>query len=128
MNRAAKRAAFAAVVGGIVATGAAASPSQDGNVRSMKPGHGVSLTVGGKHVVSYFLADRGGCALTVVMADTDFDGTTTESPGTRFTAQVGAGARTQIDVAQGKTAEFVCAADGTKMTSRVFERLAYSAK
>lgn len=102
-------------------------PASPGAV-AMSPGKGLSLDIGAKHAVGYFEPRNAVCALTILVAQQTDGEISQDSPGTRFSVQVAPGSRAQIDAADGKSAEFVCGAAGTKMNARVFDRPAWSAK
>lgn len=93
----------------------------------LEPLKGVSLDIGTKHAVGYFLSENGACNLTVVLA-TSTDGEVSEdSPGTRVQVSVQPGAAAIFDAANGKTGEFFCGPAGSKMNARVVDRTAWTA-
>lgn len=128
MKQAMKLAAGAALIGlGAIATsGLGASAERPAEATMMNPGQGLSLDVGGKHVVSYFEPKSELCSLTVVMADALGGATGTDSPGTRIIVPVAPGKALRIDAAErSQSAEFFCGPAGRKMAARIFERQPY---
>lgn len=90
------------------------------------PGKGVSLNVGGKHVMSYFEAKDGGCSLTIVMAAVEGGMAGNDTPGTRFNVLVSPGKALRIDAADSKSADFTCDAAGKEMAARLFDSAPYN--
>lgn len=126
MLKATKAVAAAAGVMGVLVAGSvfADSPTKT-DVKSMTPGRGLSLDIGGKHAVGYFHGKDNSCYLTVVVADAAGGETGTDSPGTRFVVPIVAGAGIQVDASAGQSAEFICGPDATQMSARVFDRAPY---
>ena len=126
MLKATKAVAAAAGVMGVLAAGAvfADSPAKT-DYKSMAPGRGMSLEIGGKHAIGYFQAKDNSCHLTVVVADAVGGETGTDSPGTRFIIPVLAGSGIQVDASAGQSAEFLCGPNATEMSARVFDRAPY---
>lgn len=119
-------AAAAGVMGiGLAAGAVFADSPEKKDYRSMMPGHGLSLEIGGKHAVGYFQIKDDACHLTVVVADSSGGEQGFDSPGTRFVIPVLPGKGIQVDASAGQSAEFVCAQDGTEMNARVFDRAPY---
>ncbi len=126
MLKATKAVAAAAGVMGVLAAGAVfAGSSVKPETISMMPGYGKSMDFGGKHAVGYFHMKDDGCALTVVIADSEGGESGFDSPGTRFTIPVQRGKAIQVDASAGQSAEFACTKDGTEMNARVFDRAPY---
>lgn len=126
----ATKAAAAAGVMGVLAVGAASADSlikfhKASTVEVMSPGRGVSLDIGGKHAVGYFVAKNKACYLTVVMADTAGGVDGVDSPGTRFVVPVIPGRGALMDAAAGQSVEFFCGPGAARMTARVFDRAGY---
>lgn len=132
MLKATKAVALAAGVMGVLAAGAVSADEslrkyhQVGNIEIMKPGRGVSLDIGGKHAVGYFIAKNNACHLTVVVADAASWETGLDSPGTRFTIPVAPGKGFQVDASAGQSAEFFCGPGAARMTARIYNRTPYS--
>lgn len=94
---------------------------------SFKPLQGVSLHMGAKHAVGYFVADSGNCQLTLVVGDEIQDGALPETGSARFRAAVGAGKTARIDTGNGSELEFRCAPGATAMTVETLKQVAYTA-
>lgn len=76
---------------------------------TMKPLSGVSLDVGSKHAVGYYISESGRCMLTVVVADQmKGDVVPTDTP-VRFHLAIEAGKSAHLDTAEGKSLRFACA-------------------
>src|SRR5208337_505659 len=71
----------------------------------MKPMKAVSLDVGDKHVVSYFLNDGGACRLTLMIADS-LDAAPAQP--SRVVAAISSSKSARFDTVQGKTLSFSC--------------------
>ncbi len=117
----------AAALGALaVLPGANQAKSEDPASLSLKPMKGVSLDIGKKHAVGYFLTKDGACELTLVLATATDGEISQDSPGTRLNVRVDAGKSAKIDAAAGKTAEFTCAKNGKAMSARVFDLAAWT--
>ena len=94
----------------------------------MKPLYAVSFDVGRKHVLSYFLSKKGHCELTTLVSgrpDATPEGNEIPTLTTvRFTATINGGKTAQLDTAEGKSLEYVCATDAQAMRVRVVNQVA----
>ncbi len=96
-------------------------------VQTMKPLQGISLDVGTKHSVSYFLNDSGQCKLVMTLADEpDWSGVPSFT-SIRFEALVPAGRQTRYNSGDGKAVEFACQAEARTMSVRLVEDVATDA-
>jgi hypothetical protein len=130
MLKATKAVAAAAGVMGVLAAGVvSAEPmfhAQPGSaVEVMTPGRGISLDIGGKHAIGYFVANNKACHLTVVVADAFGDQASLDSPGTRFVTPVVQGKIFKVDAGAGQSAEFFCGHGASRMIARVYDRAPY---
>jgi hypothetical protein len=94
----------------------------------VRPKAGLSFPVGSKQAVGYFLAERGGCDLTLLIGEAG-EAALESSKGSsaaRFSTLVAAGRTARIDTAEGPSVEFFCSTGASFLTTRVYERLAYS--
>jgi hypothetical protein len=84
--------------------------------------------VGSKEAVGYFLAERGGCDLTLLIGDAGEAASEAAKGGTasRFSTLVAAGRTARIDTADGPSVEFFCSTGASFLTTRVYERVAYT--
>jgi hypothetical protein len=109
-----------------LAAGPAAWAGDDA-VATMKPRQGVTLDLGSKRSVGFFLADAATCNLTVLVAEAVIDGADEISAPARLQFAVGAGHAVRVDTADGKAMRFTCSGDAQSMTvSRLAETGAYT--
>lgn len=127
MKTIAKAMILTALAGGVsyaAAMSQAATPSNEDMPVVMMPKSGHPLNVGGKRVVTYYDQVDSACALTVMLAE----GKTAENvgdanvAGTRITVSVKPGERLVVDGDTNRSAEFLCAPNGRKMSARTFTR------
>ncbi|MDX2258283.1 MAG: hypothetical protein NW205_05135 [Hyphomicrobiaceae bacterium] len=109
----------------ILAALAATSTAYAGDAASlkMKPKHGVSIQIGGKHAAGYFLAKAGACDLTVLMSAPTEDMSTAVA-ATRLNVAVAPARPARIDTGEGKVLEFSCGPAAGEMTLRVLDQVA----
>ena len=101
--------------------------SASGPLSRLKPAQGISLEVGTKRAVAYFLPKDGACAVTVVLADSAPDGEpVTQSPA-RVNMMVGAGTSSRIDTVNGPSLDVACTAGASALHVQTVDRVAYSA-
>lgn len=85
----------------------------------------IDLDVGAKRAIGYYLADNGGCNLTVLLSDVNYlDGTTPSA--SRVNVNVAAGTSAKVDTVDGTTMQFTCDRGASSMSVNTFERFAYS--
>ena len=118
----------ALVLASVVAVSAHLVPAAAGEastVANLKPRQGVSLEVGTKRAVGYFLADSRLCNLTLLVADRLEDGAPA-IPGaaTRLQFEVAAGADVKVETGTGKALVFGCATNAASMSVRVLSQVA----
>lgn len=95
--------------------------------KTFKPLHGVSLHVGSKHAVGYFLPKNGVCELTLVVGEEPTDDGIVAVMPTRFRASVKAGQHVRFDTGEGKELAFYCAQSATAMSVDTMQQTAYTA-
>ncbi len=121
------------VIAGITATAGLASASVAADVAlqssALRPYTGLSMEVGGKRAVGYYVAEAGSCKVTLVVgeANPDVAPATTAGIPARFTATINAGSTARIDTGSGPSLEFTCQSGAQSMTARVVQRVAYKA-
>ncbi len=95
----------------------------------VRPLAGLSFPVGSKHAVGYFLTERGGCDLTLLVGESgeQVSEIAKGTAATRFNTFVSAGRTARIDTADGPSVEFFCSTGASWLTTRVIDRVAYSA-
>jgi len=103
--------------------GATASEAQ----KTFKPLHGVSLHVGSKHAVGYFVPTNGACELTLVVGEEPSgEGDILAVTPTRFRASVKAGQHARFDTGEGRELAFYCAQSATAMSVDTMQQTAYT--
>ena len=111
-----------AVAVAAIASGAVAETTA--SMATLKPRQGVSLDVGSKRAVGYFLADSRICNLTLLVADRMADGAGSIPAATRLQFEVAAGADVRVDTSEGKALAFACATDAKSMRIDTLDQLA----
>jgi hypothetical protein len=120
-----KLALFGAVAAALIA--APAAWADDIASLPMKPKHGVSIEIGGKHTAGYFLTKAGVCDLTVLMSEVAAEDAVAGAP-TRMSIAVAPARPARIDTGEGKVLEFVCGPAAGEMTLRVLDQVAEAAR
>lgn len=92
-----------------------------------KPMHGISLHVGSKHAVGYFLPVNGACQLTLVVGEEPNENQEVLAvTPTRFRATVKSGQHVRFDTGEGKELAFYCAQSATAMSVETMQQTAYT--
>jgi hypothetical protein len=125
MSAIAKSAGVAAVLALSVLAVAANATAQSSPV-NFKPNQGVSLHLGQKHAVGYFLTDNGLCQLTLVVGDEIKGDELPATVSARFRATVEAGKTARFDTGSGTELRFTCAPGAVAMTVEPLKQVAYS--
>jgi hypothetical protein len=125
MSAIAKSAGVAAVLALSVLTVAANATAQSTPV-NFKPNQGVSLHLGQKHAVGYFLTDNGLCQLTLVVGDEIKGDELPATVSARFRATVEAGKTARFDTGSGTELRFTCTPGAVAMTVEPLKQVAYS--
>lgn len=117
----------------VIAVSALAGPvgaTTDGEtIANLKPRQGISLDVGSKRAVGYFLTDSRICNLTLLVAEALVDGDDQILAPTRLQFEVAAGSDVRVDTTDGRALAFGCATDAASMTVKLQSQVAaYSAK
>ncbi len=108
-----------------LAKGAAPVRAGEADSLSVKPIKAISLDVGSKRAIGYFIADHGACNLTIMVHDISDDGL--KANATRLNMTIGAGTSSSLDTAEGKTLAFKCQPGAAAMTFDTIDRVAYEA-
>ena len=119
-------AAAAVAASGLTLTAAHAGEVSPATV--VKPKAGLSFPIGSKQAVGYFLAENGGCDLTLLVGEAGeavSDGEKSAAAA-RFSTLIGLGRTARIDAADGHSVEFFCSTGASVLTTRVIDRVAYS--
>jgi hypothetical protein len=120
-----KGAVVAAMLAGFTALGVQSATADD-TAKTFKPLHGISLHVGSKHAVGYFVPTNGVCELTLVVGEEPADEGIVVVAPTRFRASVKAGQHARFDTGEGKELAFHCAQSATAMTVQTMQQTAYT--
>ena len=121
------KSAAVAVAFSALAVAHGAVPAHAGGAKelSVVPLKAINLEVGAKRAIGYYLAENGGCNLTVLLTDVSYDDGITPS-ATRVNVSIAAGTSAKVDTIDGTTMSFTCATGAVGITVRTFERFAYS--
>lgn len=95
----------------------------DAPIVTLTPRQGISLDVGSKRAVGYFLSDSRICNLTLLVADRMGDNETIPA-ATRLQFEVAAGSDVRVDTSEGKALAFSCATNVKSMRVEMLEQLA----
>jgi hypothetical protein len=117
----------AAAFGGALCLAASTGPSaaESRSPKTMKPMHAISLDVGSKHVVGYFLNAEGRCKLTLMVADVPRDETSEPSSQImRLRLTVEPGRPALVDTTEGRLLQFGCAPDAQAMNATLLDQMA----
>jgi hypothetical protein len=91
----------------------------------MKPLMAISLDVGSKHVVSYYLNADGRCKLTLMIADTARDENSERSAQIlRLRLMVEPGRPALVDTTDGKLLQFACEPAAQAMNATLLDQIA----
>ena len=125
MSAIAKSAGVAAVLA-LSVLAAAGNAAAQSNAVSFKPNQGVSLHLGAKHAVGYFLTDNGLCQLTLVVGDEIKGDELPATVSARFRATVEAGKTARFDTGSGTELRFTCTPGAVAMTVEPLKQVAYT--
>lgn len=123
MNRSFRRRARARslVLSNLALTGLSASVALAGGsgAQTVRSGHGISLDVGSKHVVGYFLADAKACHVTLLMGDRTIGDEVPDRTAARIRQTVAPNGVARIETAEGEALELACNAEASGLSVRV---------
>ena len=94
------------------------------SAETMKPLHAISIYLGSKHGVGYFLSNNHACKLVLALAETPNADDVTNFVETWFEATIDAGKTTRFETAEGKSLEFACQDAAQTMSVKALEQLA----
>lgn len=109
-----------------LASGLASADAAEKRVTMLKPSAGVSFDIGHSHAMTYFVADKGVCNLTMVLGELMTEDLVPTSAGTRFNVTIEGGRRVRIDTPEGKSVEFTCAPGATMVNMHKLDAVAYT--
>jgi hypothetical protein len=116
-----------AIATALAAFGAAARAQETPHARAVGETHAVTLNVGSKHMVSYFIAANGACDVTLMVGDAATPEGDGGSIGTRVKFVVPSGMLARTDTAEGKSLEIACAPGAKSMSIRPVDLMVYVA-
>ena len=90
----------------------------------MRPLKAISLDVGSKHVVGYFLNTEGQCKLTLMIADAQDEAAEPSAQILRLRLMVEPGKAALVDATEGRPIQFACKSDATAMTASLLDQVA----
>ncbi len=96
--------------------------------KTLFPTHGVSVDVGSKRVIGYFVADNGTCNLTFMMSDKQSGDDVPASSAARLKQVVASNSSAIVDTAEGESLELACQPGATAMTVRLLKQVAAASK
>jgi hypothetical protein len=126
MNRSTRvslRAAAGVVAVLSMLAGTTAVNAADAGTKTVLPAHGVSIDVGSKRVIGYFVAKNDACNLTFLMSDQQVDDVVPNFAA-RMQQVIAANATAHIDTAEGESLELVCQPAAASMTVRRLTQVA----
>ena len=121
------KAIVAAAFAGLALAKGALPVSAEGAPAAFGPRSAISLTVGEKRAIGYFIATPGSCNLTLFVADAFLEGVPAPSAPVRVNIAVGAGKTAFVDSTAGKAVAFICSSNATTMSVQPVKRVAYAA-
>ncbi len=115
-----------AFAGLAVTHGAAPVRADDTSALRVKPLAVVSLTLGTKRAIGYYLADNGACNMTLLLSEIDYDEKLAVANSARITSVIGAGTSSRIDTEYGRSLVMSCETGASAMTVQTIDRVAYA--
>jgi hypothetical protein len=108
-----------------LATTASLSAAGSQSPTTIKPLKAISLDVGSKHVVGYFLNSEGQCRLTLMIADAFRDDSSDpSSQAMRLRLMVEPGRSALVDTTDGRLLQFGCEPNAQAMNATLLDQVA----
>ena len=120
-----RRVGFAAVLALSALVGAAAAMA-GASTTQFKPLQGVSLHLGSKHAIGYYVKGDDVCQLTLVVGEEPLGEEIPAVTPARFSAAIGAGRSARFDTGSGTVLEFGCAPTAASMSVEPLNQVAYT--
>jgi hypothetical protein len=98
----------------------------DTSTNTFKPLQGVSLHLGSKHAIGYFVKGDNVCQLTLVVGEEPVGDDIPAVTPARFSAAIEAGRSARFDTGSGTVLEFGCAPTAASMTVEPLDQVAYT--
>ena len=109
-----------------LATTVSLSAAESRSPMTMKPMKAISLDVGSKHVVGYFLSGEGQCKLTLMIADAyREEAITPASQPVRLRLMVEPGRSALVDTTDGRLLQFGCESEAQAMNATLLDQVAF---
>jgi hypothetical protein len=121
-----RRVGFATVLA-LSALAGAGGAMAGASTSTFKPLAGVSLHLGSKHAIGYFVKGDNVCQLTLVVGEEPVGEEIPAVTPARFSAAIEAGRSARFDTGSGTVLEFGCARTADAMTVEPLDQLAYTA-
>ena len=109
-----------------LATTVSLSATETRSPVTMKPMKAISLDVGSKHVVGYYLSGEGQCKLTLMIADSYREDAITPSQTVRLRLMVQPGRSATVDTTDGRLLQFGCESNAQAMNASLLDQVAFS--
>lgn len=93
----------------------------------VKPFKAINLSSGTKRAIGYYVADAGGCQLTLQIADKYSDYANSVSDPVRINVAVREGTSARVDSMVGPSLDFSCAMGAGQLSIQTVEKTAYAA-
>lgn len=111
----------------ILAGAASATAADATGAKTVLAAHGVSIDVGSKRVIGYFVAKNDACNLTFLMSDKQVDDVV-PTPAARMQQVIAANGTARIETAEGESLELTCQPAASAMTVRLLTQVAATHK
>ena len=112
-----------AMVAGL-ATGPSVANAGELTIKSLRPMDGVSLDVGSKRVVGYFVASSGACDLTLLMSEKMSGDDVPVGTPARLRQTLASNSSSRVDTPDGPSLELACEPGASGMTLRLLKQVA----
>jgi len=125
MSAITRRVGFAAVLALSALVGAAGAIAGSSS-NTFKPLQGVSLHLGSKHAIAYYVKGEDVCQLTLVVGEEPTGDDIPMVTPARFSAAIEAGRSARFDTGSGTQLQFSCASSAMAMTVETLAQVAYT--
>ena len=96
-----------------------------GAEKRIEPAKAISLILGTKRAIGYFLAENNVCATTLLISEAFLDDDFDSPAATRVNMTIHSGTTSSVDTVDGRTLEMSCGKNAKFMTVQTIERIAY---
>ena len=112
----------AAVAAALILSGPVAAES---GVKTLRPLDGVSLDVGSKRVVGFYVASAHACSLTLMMGELLVEDQEPAGSAARLQQTLAPNTLARLDTTDGESLEFACQPGAATMTVRLLKQVAF---